>query len=41
MAPTKVVDTKPPKFTHANRYAALVGEEEDSEEDENENKPSD
>ena len=31
--PPKVVDTKPPKFTHANRYAALVGEEEESGED--------
>lgn len=28
----KIVVAKPPKFTHANRYAALVGDEEDSEE---------
>lgn len=33
VSPTKIVVTKPPKFTHANRYAALGGEE-DSEEDE-------
>ena len=32
-SPPKVVDTKLPKFTHANRYAALVGEEEESGED--------
>lgn len=33
VSPNKIVVTKPPKFTHANRYAALLGEDDDSEED--------
>ena len=32
VSPAKVVVTKPPKFTHANRYATL-GEDDDSKED--------
>lgn len=38
VSPTKVIVTKPPKFTHTNRYAALLGGEGDSED---ESEPSD